>query len=281
MTQPTAILLNDRAILTVHGADAESFLQGIVSLDVEALQAGDACFGCLLTPQGKILFDFFMIRDQEGFVIDCHKPASEALLKRLTLYKLRAAVSLEIKTDWAVSAVIDGAIEDTPKSAIVFNDPRLLALGQRIIGDRQMIEALSDAAPNPSLYAVHCIAHCVPSFGTAFGSDEIFPMDVNYDLLNGVNYKKGCFVGQEVSSRMKRKGDARKRTVLITYEGTPPQSGTDITAGASTLGTIISTAPQKGLGLVRLDRWKKATAGGDSVMVNEHGVQITIPDYLK
>lgn len=285
MTKPAATLLEDRVILRLDGQDVESFLQGIVSQDVSSLNAGEASFGCLLTPQGKILFDFFIIRSPKGgFLIDCHAPAADALKKRLSLYKLRADVTITTQEDWTVGVIFDDALKDTPEIHLSFIDPRLSKLGQRVIDESHIVEAflnINGARTDHQSYNTHSIALGVPAFGTEFDSDEIFPMDVNYDMLNGVDYKKGCFVGQEVSSRMKRKGVPRKRTVLVTFEKAPLTSGNEITAGASTIGTVISTTEKKGLALIRLDRWEKAIAAGDVLKIGAHHAQLTLPDYLK
>jgi folate-binding Fe-S cluster repair protein YgfZ len=106
-------------------------------------------------------------------------------------------------------------------------------------------------------------------------------MDVNYDLLGGVDYKKGCFVGQEVASRMKRKGDARKRTVIADFDGAPPEKGTPVTAGDSTLGHVMSGVDGAALALVRLDRWESARADGRAVLAGDRELRLRLPDYLQ
>ena len=284
MTKPDAVILNNRAFLFVRGPDAETFLQGIVSQDVSALALHNAAFACLLTPQGKILFDFFVIRDEGGFVIDCYAKAADALLKRLSLYKLRADVALAPLEGWAAAVVPGAAINDAADNIYVFDDPRLAVIGQRIVSDRTSIaDALSGATlpTKQAAYNARRIALGVPEFGVDFGSEEMFPMDVNYDALGGVNYKKGCFVGQEVASRMKRKGEVRKRTLVVAYEGPAPEKGAAIMAGDSKLGEVLSAADGKALAMIRLDRWEKSKAAGDRPVIDDNDVRLTVPDYLK
>ena len=283
MTIPNAIILENRAFLSIRGADADSFLQGIVSQDISNLELGQSCFTCLLTPQGKILFDFFVIRDEDSFVIDCFAESAEALLKRLSLYKLRADVALATLEGWAAAVVPGAAINETADNVYAFNDPRLASLGQRIVSDRtSLVEALSGSTLMAKQDAYHAlrIALGVPEFGPDFGSEEMFPMDVNYDVLNGINYKKGCFVGQEVASRMKRKGEARKRSLVVAYEGDPPARGDAVMAGASKLGEILSATGGKALAMIRLDRWEKAKTAGDNPVIDGRNVQLTVPEYL-
>ena len=283
MRKSNTVILENRAFLSVRGPDAETFLQGIVSQDVSALTHGEAAFTCLLTPQGKILFDFFVIRDESDFVIDCFAESAEALLKRLSLYKLRADVALTPLEDWAAAIVLREAIDHTADTVYAFTDPRLSALGQRLVGDQASIEETlskeATLAPQ-NAYETHRIELGVSEFGVEFVSEELFPMDINYDALNGVNYKKGCFVGQEVASRMKRKGDVRKRTLIAAYEGDPPAKGDTITAGESKLGEILSTESGKALALIRLDRWEKAKAAGDKPVIHDQHVHLTVPEYL-
>ena len=151
----------------------------------------------LLTPQGKILFDFFIARSENGFWIDVHQDAAEALIKRLTLYRLRAKVSVELDDNHVVSAFHPDYFESSMTKA------------ERLLPNMKPPRRWTIY----TAYHADRIAHGVPEWGADFGSEEIFLMDVNYDALRGVDYQKGCFVGQEVASRMKRKGDARKRTL--------------------------------------------------------------------
>lgn len=265
MTEPR--LLPDRAVIRLSGDDRYSFLQGIVTSDLNQLTAAPALFAALLTPQGKILFDFFIVKEGDALFIDCRKEAAETLMKRLTLYKLRAKVSLGIAEDKQV-------IVSNSEIAGGFADPRYEKLGWRAI-------TTDGGFPTDSDYDARRIANGVAEFGKDFGGDEMFLTDVNYDALHGVNYKKGCFIGQEVSSRMKRKGDVRRRSLLATFDGPAPDKGAPVTAGGSTLGEIMSSAESNALALIRMDRWEKAKAEVAAVECAGRRLRLEIPGYLE
>ena len=243
--------LPNRAVVSVSGEDAETLLAGLVT---NGPPAEGSCFSALLTPQGKVLFDFHIQNNVDGFWIDVDGDAANAFVKRLTLYRLRAKV--EIAVNGGLSVCMDSA-------------------GERSIGAAGGAPALST-----DTYHARRIAAGVPEWGADFGSDDVFPMDVNFDLLAGVDYKKGCFVGQEVASRMKRKSEARKRTLIATFEGAPPAKDTAITAGASTLGHIMSGVDGNALALVRLDRLKKAQDNNEQIIADGRDLTLSHPAYM-
>lgn len=264
--------LKDRSVIRISGDDRRNFLQGLITQDLDRLSPDGAIFTALLTPQGKILFDFFVADTGGSFLLDCSADAASALAKRLTLYKLRAKVMVEIDETLAVAASTEQFALD---NGVVFPDPRLTSLGFRSMGPSSAFT--SDASD----YKQWRIAFGVPEFGHDFSAEEMFLLDVNYDALNGVSYKKGCFVGQEVASRMKRKGDVRRRTLVAEFDGPSPDKGAAIIAGESTLGEIMSAAGGKALALVRLDRWKKATGEGASPECDGQPLRLHIPGYLQ
>ncbi len=288
MTEFNCALLENRTVLRVAGPEAHSFLHGLVTQDVTGMDAlgqeQAAAFSALLTPQGKILFDFFMIARDDGFLLECDAAHAPALLKRLSLYKLRAHVELALLEGWLTGVVFDRERAIAADGVIRFDDPRLPALGQRLIGPRPAVEAaLAPHAPIGACaeYDRRRIELGVPEFSKDFDTDEMFLLDVNYDALNGVSYQKGCFVGQEVTSRMKRKGEIRKRTLLLHFDGDAPSKGTDVIAGSSTLGQALSATSGAALALIRLDRLAAAKERGDAVTIAGKEVQITIPDWLE
>lgn len=256
-----------RRLLRISGATSRSFLQGLISQDIEKLSPDAAQFATLLSPQGKILFDFFLYDVDESILIDCALPIADALKKKLTLYKLRAKVAIEFDETRTVATSVDKI--DAP---LAWHDPRHAALGWRAI--------IADAAPTDGTYHARRIAAGVPEAVADFTADEIFLMDVNYDTLAGVDYKKGCFVGQEVTSRMKRKGEPRKRTAIITFDGPPPAPGSEITAGDTTLGTCLSGVENTALALIRIDRLAKSIERGDIPSCNSNDITVTLPAYL-
>lgn len=264
--------LEDRAVIRISGDDRRAFLQGLITQDVERISDGRAIFSALLTPQGKILFDFFITETNDTLLIDCAKETAPALLKRLSLYKLRAKVALKIDETLSVHAHLQG----TNDSAVAtYQDPRTPALGWRRIAS----DAFSTG--DASAYHARRIAFGAPEFSADYSADETFLTDVNYDALNGVDYKKGCFIGQEVTSRMKRKGDIRKRTILAAYDGPAPEKGAAIKAGASTLGEILSAKDGAALALVRLDRWEKARTANEAPICEDRSLKLSLPAYLK
>lgn len=254
--------LASRAVLSLKGDDATNFLQGIVTQDVSA---SASVFAALLTPQGKILFDFFIVPAEGGFLIETDAAAAPALFKRLTMYKLRAKVTLAAEEGLAVW--LGG------QDGVQYADPRLPALPVRTIAARAGAPAVDDA------YDAARLALGVPEFGRDFSGEEVFLLDVNYDALNAVSYKKGCFVGQEVTSRMKRKGEIRKRTLIARGEGLAP--GVAVMAGASSIGEVLSARAGAGLALIRLDRLAEARGAGAALLAAGAPVQIDVPAYLE
>ena len=262
--------LSDRAVLFIDGDEARPFLQGLVTQDITHPDEAGAFFAALLTPQGKILFDFFLVPHGAGFFIDCAAGAADALLKRLALYKLRAKVSLSRRDDLAV------AVGGFGETVAAYADPRLGAMPARAI-----IARSGDLANADEAYDGLRIALGVPEFGKDFAGEEVFLLDVNYDALNAVSYRKGCFVGQEVTSRMKRKSDIRKRTLIARFAGAAPAKGESVIAGDGSIGEILSGGDGRALALVRLDRLKAAESAGFAPVASGRALQIAFPAYLE
>ena len=233
-----------------------------------------------MTPQGKILFDFILVATGDGFLVDCASEAAESLAKRLSLYRLRAKVTIEAAPDMAVGAAWNDALETAPADAVAFMDPRLAPLGQRVIGPKETVLAIAGQKSEP-LYDAHRLALGVPEFGRDFGGDEVFLLDVNYDALKGVDYKKGCFVGQEVTSRMKRKGEVRKRTLVLSFGGPPPPKGTPVMAGENAIGEALSGATGSALALIRIDRLAAAREAGSALTADGRKVRVSVPGWLE
>ncbi|MHA7871839.1 MAG: CAF17-like 4Fe-4S cluster assembly/insertion protein YgfZ [Hyphococcus sp.] len=269
--------LPDRTVIRISGADRRDFLQGLVTQDMEALTPETALFAALLTPQGKILFDFFLIEQEDCILADCATESAAALAKRLTLYKLRAKVGVDVDDTVSVFAGVEAP---PPENVVSFPDPRLAALGWRAIVPMNA-DMDGKAEAKTGAYEARRIALGVPEYGKDFGSDEVFLLDVNYDALNGVSYKKGCFVGQEVTSRMKRKGDVRKRTLIAAFDSAPGAKSAAVIAGDSTLGQMMSGAESAGLALIRLDRWRKAEDESASPTCEGLALRLAVPGYLE
>ena len=263
---PVAVL-HDRAVLSVVGADARTFLQNLVTCDVETLASGTAAFGALLTPQGKILFDFLIAGiNDETFWLDTSRDHAPALVKRLTMYKLRAKVTVSEEA----KQVVAGWGDALPTEGQIFTDPRAPTLGWRAYVERAL------APGHPAEYDAHRIGLGIPAGGVDFAWGDAFPHEVNMDLLGGVAFDKGCYVGQEVVSRMQHRGTNRRRVLRATFDGVAPASGTEIRAGGALIGTVGSTSAGHGLVAVRIDRFDEAISAGHVVTAADTPLQIAL-----
>lgn len=233
--------LDSRALIRVTGPDAKPFLHNLLTQDVETLADGDLRFGALLSPPGRLLFDLFLMGEAEGVLLDVAADRREALLQRLSMYKLRAQVTVEAD-DRPVFA-------SWPEVADGFRpDPRTPGLGGRRYGGA--VEA--DAAEAD--WQAHRLAVGVPDPALDAPSDKTYPIEADFDLLNGVDFAKGCFVGQETTSRMKRRGAIKTRMLPIAFEGPPPPFGAEVLNGELRAGQVLSGLDGAAMALLRLDR---------------------------
>jgi tRNA-modifying protein YgfZ len=274
--------LADRGVVRVAGADAEKLLQGIITNDMGLLASQPAMHAALLTPQGKILFEFFVVRDGPDFLLEVERNMAAALAKRLTLYKLRAKVEIQdVSSDYSVLALW-GDYSPSPGTTvgrIAFADPRQRRLGWRIIARREPVGDVAD--PKSAIeatandYDAHRISLGVPESGKDYALGDTFPHEADLDQLGGVSFTKGCFVGQEVVSRMHNRASVRKRIVPVDGEA-PLRPGADIKAGDASIGSIGSVAGTRALALVRLDRAKEALDKGETLTAD--GIALTLRD---
>lgn len=239
--------LDNRSLIEISGEEAETFLDNLITCKVVGLGKGKASFGALLTPQGKIMFDFFLIKTEDGFLIDTAESLGTELIKRLTFYKLRAKV--EIKPS-AINDVIAVWTNDLNISDLV-QDPRHPNMGFRVYNPKIVKDASAD-------YQMHRIECGIPEGGIDFEYNVAYPHEVLMDQFAGVDFKKGCYVGQEVVSRMQHRGTTKKRVIHITSDQPLPPTGTPILADEKSAGTLGSVNGKSGLALVRLDRVAKA-----------------------
>ena len=258
--------LEDRGVVAVDGEDAASFLQGLLTNDVERLAEGEARYAGLLTPQGKILFDMLVVRAPSGaFLIDCAAGQAADLARRLGFYKLRAKVS--IADESAARAVVAywGDAPDAAPDLVLYADPRDPRLGWRAIMPHAAAVAIGEAhAPT---YEALRISAGVPKGGVDFVYGDAFPHDANFDLLHGVDFDKGCYVGQEVVSRMKHRGTARKRVARVKLAADPPAPGTPVLDGSLAVGALGSSSGREALAMLRLDRVEDAKDAGRELTV--------------
>lgn len=283
-----AAFLPDRGVVKVSGEDARNFLNGLVTTDVTELKPGLGRFGALLTPQGKIVVDFLITEapdgDGGGFLVDCPRPLAQNLADKLGFYKLRAKVKVENLSDsLGVIAAWGGEMAVTPDLA--FADPRDAALGWRILAAESLaleVAGLIGAElADAKAYEAHRIACGVPRGGLDFTYGDAFPHETNMDRLHGVDFDKGCYVGQEVVSRMQHRGTARTRTVKILLEDFAPEPGTAILAGDKPVGTMGSAAGRDGLALIRTDRVADALAAGVALTSGGLPMRLAEPEALQ
>ena len=239
--------LPGRSVIAVSGPDSAHFLDGLLTVAVEELAVGALAYGALLTPQGKILTDMMIYREADRFALDVPAEAADDLVRRLTMYKLRAAVTVQ-RTAEHVGVSAEEGIAD-PRAPTLLN--RLVCAEEPPAGDL-------------SAYTRARIAAGVPDAVVDFALGDTFPHDANMDLTGGVDFKKGCFVGQEVVSRMRHRGTARRRTVVVSGRAPLPAPGTPLTLDGRAVGRMGVSDGGTGLALVRIDR-TDGTAEADGV----------------
>lgn len=264
MSTPRIAHLDSRAVIAVTGPDAKTFLNGLLSQEIETLAPGELRFSGLLTPQGRLLYDLFVVAVGDGLLLDIAAEHRDAILARLTMYKLRAKVELAT-SDLKVYALF-GFEPDAVDGYSA--DPRLPGLGWRFYGDTLHATATEDD------YDAHRLALGVP--GPAdWGTDRTYPIEADFDLLNGIDFKKGCFVGQETTSRMKRRGTIKSRMLPIAFDGPPPAFGTEVLAGELRAGEALSGRDGRAMALLRLDR-----VAGAALTVDGRAVTVDWPDWV-
>ncbi len=261
--------LTDRAVLAVTGPEARDFLQGLITNDIGRLSQGTGLYSALLSPQGKILFDFFITEGDGALLLDCVAQAQDALFRKLRLYKLRAKVELEMRGQLGVYAGLPGA---AATQAVTFPDPRHPGLPVRSIG---AVAEMPTGLAGPEAYHAERLALGVPE-GADFGFEKIFALDAGLDELHAVSFEKGCYVGQELTARMKHRATARKRPHLISANAPLPVPGTPVMGNGMEAGEILSTDGIKGLALMRLDRMENVP----SFTADNIPVALTRPAWL-
>ncbi len=283
-----AALLPDRGVVKVVGDDARRFLNGLVTNDMTNVTPGQPRFAALLTPQGKIIVDFIIAEappeDGSGFFLDCPRALALTLVEKLIFYKLRAKVICEDLSEvLGVMAVWDGTADS--EYGLSYPDPRLPALGSRVMLPPHLaVEAAADLSAtlvNADTYEVHRIALAIPRGGMDFVYGDTFPHEADMDQLGGVDFDKGCYVGQEVVSRVEHRASARSRVVPIVYEEFAPSSGLPVTAGGKQVGTLGSTAKGRGLALLRRDRVEDALAAGVPLEAGGITIRAVKPAWAK
>ena len=250
----------DRAVLSLEGVETENFLHNLVTADVLGLAADKARYGALLTPQGKILFDFFVVKWAEGYLLDCATSQLEELAKRLMFYRLRAKVTIAERKDLEV-----GVARERPQGTTAYADPRTSLIGWRVIAEKGKLPPGTD-------YDAARISLGLADSDGDIGTGELFPHEANLDQLGAVSFTKGCYIGQEVVSRMEHRATARSRILPVTFEGIAPPRGAAIKSAEKIIGSVLSSAGKSALALLRLDRMAEATQPllTDAVRIRVH-----------
>ena len=282
MTQ-TFHALPGRGVISLTGDGARAWLDNLVSNDLGALDHKPAVFAALLSPQGKLLFEFFVVKSHGGLLLETARDSVPALIKRLALYRLRARVEIaglpaERCAVWARQGEA-AKFQPAADGALIYDDPRAPGHLRRGIADASVAQALQ----GPGDYDAERVRLCLPEAPQDYALGDTFPHEANFDLLDGVSFSKGCYVGQEVVSRMQNKAVVRKRIVRVIGRA-PLVRGTEIMAGAAAIGKIGTVSGEMGLAMLRLDRAAEAQDGGQGLIAGDTGIEIdarALNDYRR
>ena len=296
MADRSALLLEDRGVLTITGEDRETFLQGLISNDVRKVAPGRAVYAALLTPQGKFLHDFFLARLGDALLLDCEGARRDDLRQRLSRYRLRSKVQIADATERFAVAVLTGAdaavVAGLPAEAgaaasfgggVAFVDPRLPALGLRLIlprGDAGAVLAKTGfPAGSAGDYDELRLRLGVPDGSRDLPVEKAFLLESGFDELNGVDWQKGCYVGQELTARTKYRGLVRRRLFPVAIAGPAPEPGTPVMLGDRHAGEMRSSRGGRGLALLRLEA--VSAAGGAALTAGEARLTPERPDWMR
>lgn len=272
--------LPERGVIRIAGEDAARFLQGLVTCDVETLPPGEARFGALLTPQGKIIVDFLVVATPQalgsGFHLDVPKALGPELVRKLAFYRLRAKVLIEDQSDQVGITAFWGGETPPVVGGMLYRDPRHPALGWRMVAPLPL-EQVSDTGA----FQAHRIGLGIPEGGRDFIYGDAFPHEADMDQFAGVDFAKGCYVGQEVVSRMEHRGTARTRIVPVAYADHAPMEGADVMAGDKLVGMMGSSAEGRGLAKLRLDRVEEALGAGEALTAGGIPLSLVRPDWAR
>jgi hypothetical protein len=289
MTDMKITLLENRAVITLSGADVSHFLQNLITNDMDQVSETRGIYAALLTAQGKFLHDFFVLKKGEGYLLDCAADRKDDLIRRLTMYKLRADVAIsengeQVYALFGERAPTAAGLPDkagTVKqvgAALYVVDPRLTAMGVRIIANNEFDQEAAFPAATTALYEAydaHRLTLGIPDGGTDILPEKNFLLEANFEELNGVSFTKGCYVGQELTARTKHRAKIKKRLFQLTYDGTL-NPGDKITRDGTEIAEVRSFANGQGLALVRIENILNE-AGND---VHPKGVTFQTPKYL-
>ncbi|MCX7358832.1 MAG: folate-binding protein [Alphaproteobacteria bacterium] len=263
MTRPGRV---ERSLIAVTGPDARDFLQNLLTQDLDKLDASGVVYAALLSPQGKVSADMFVWAREEGLLLDVDPSRGADLMRRFSMYKLRANVTLA-----DVSGEV-GVLVSTALFGGAVSDPRLAALGFRAIAPKSdAVLASTDE---------NRIAAGVPDLTRDAQPEEVFAGEALLEELNGVAFDKGCFVGQENVSRMKRRATTRKKFCPVVFDGEPMVFGTPLLAGEAEIGSVRTGVAGRAISLLRLDRALDAVAAGKPLTAAGREIRLDPPPWL-
>lgn len=278
-----AVQLENRALISVSGTDAEHFLQNIITADLDVLAGGEAKPAALLTPQGKILFDFLISRDsRDGLILECRADIADDFVRRLMLYKLRAKVDISLQDQPLVAVSWQGESETSDSDSASSQTDSSSLRDLRFPSSAKVLRIYGQpAGASTDIDAWHAfrIAHGIAESGTDYQLGDAFPHDVLLDQTGGVGFRKGCYVGQEVVSRMQHRGTARRRVLIVAADSELPAPGTDILADGRSAGTLGSVTGRSGLAIARIDKIKAAMDAGAPICADGVAVTLEIPAW--
>lgn len=286
MAALTSVRLDDRGVVVAEGADTDEFLQGLVTNDMARLGPDNALYAALLTPQGKYLHDFFLLRLGPAVAIECERARVADLMRRLAMYRLRARVSIEDASDRYAVVALFGSGPPRLETARIYADPRLGALGWRALMPRDDVDAELEKTASVARGTAADYDGLRLGLGVPDGSRDIlveksFPLEANFEELNGVDFEKGCYVGQENTTRQKRRGAVRKRLMRVDIEGAPPPPDTDIVFEDKRAGVMRSSGGGAGIALLRLEYADKARDSGEPLRAGAARLTPVKPDWAR
>lgn len=264
-------LLSGRSVIAVSGSDAREFLQGLITNDIHKVSPQQAVFTALLSPQGKFLYDFFITEHEGKLLLEVERAQEAELVKRLSMYKLRAQVEIAPQSDLQVAAQWGEQGAAPGEVLVAYADPRLAALGTRIIGRGLAADGTDEG------YDAHRLALAIPDGVKDLTPNRSLPMEWGYDPLNAIDFNKGCYVGQEVTARSKHRATLHKMVHRVQADAELPPHGTAIMSGEREVGHMASSHGNTGLAMLNLD----AVASGADLEVAGVKLQAERPAWIR
>jgi folate-binding protein YgfZ len=279
------VFLPQRSIINISGEDAIEFLQGLISNDARPLEAGKAVYAAMLTPQGKFLHDFFLVPWQGKILVDIYSPRSADFLNRLKIYRLRSKVAIELNESLSAFALWGGELEEAEQEDYkIYRDPRLDEMGFRAIGAK---DAMNDFSEKYQLeqgtqdeYESLRIALGVPDTRDMIIEKSLL-LEYGFEQLHGLDFSKGCYVGQEVTARSKFRGQVRKPLYMVSSDSNLPEIGTQITAGDKSIGELRTSLGGKGMALVNREAYEEAEKNGIPLLCGGIKISLALPEWMK